>query len=264
MTVTLKSEMIKNGRFETGDLTDWTIDSGTPTISTTYVHTGEYTVRFASSGIISQDINSVPVNSIEVFGIWILGEYSACFGGARINVTVTYSDTTSDVASYTISALEEYEWIFLDILDALTAGKTITNIAIESNTSQDLWIDDIYIGMEIEPMSWIESQESKPAIQVIPNKPDGNKVNTSIYTISTKIINMTLRLSDVEKVYFDQIFNAGREIILEVSLTDGTWFYSGWIENKPEVYEYRVKNGILKEWFLTLTFKIHTTEYEVN
>jgi hypothetical protein len=55
ITQSARADLITNGGFETGDFTGWTT-SGTPTVQSTFPHSGSFDALFSVPGSISQSL----------------------------------------------------------------------------------------------------------------------------------------------------------------------------------------------------------------
>ncbi len=128
-------EQVTNGGFETGDTTGWDV---LYTIATSdQAHSGTYSAHFVTEAYIQQSI-SIPVSCVQSLVLWVLNEFPP--QNIEINVTAHYTDGTSDIHLFVVSAAI---WTQLDMLPYLTAGKVIDYIKVHAPSVPSFWVDDV-------------------------------------------------------------------------------------------------------------------------
>lgn len=132
--------LAKNGGFETGDLTDWTV-TGT-VISTTQKHAGTYSAKMtAISHALTQNIAYIPVDNLSAFEFWYYSATAGSGGAVGMTYTVTYSDATTTAGTVDLTVYDT--WTKVDLLSSLTATKTIIKFKLVDVDSTELYIDDV-------------------------------------------------------------------------------------------------------------------------
>ncbi len=140
----LVGQLVQNGGFETGDLTDWTFTGSTNAVSTSVtsnaiaVHSGEYGLEFgASNGLayLSQEIPTIPGASYSI-SLWLdspdgkeTNEFSVTWGGE------TLFDATS---------LPAFGWTNLQFTVLAADTNTLLEIGFRDDTGH-LGLDDVSV-----------------------------------------------------------------------------------------------------------------------
>lgn len=139
----IPTERMINGGFEIVDWVGWSHGIGAYQVETIHTHAGAYACLleyYATEPWISQTLSEpVLVSSIASFTLWA----SHIAGSNKLKVTVTYSDTTTEIIELTIfTPLEEY--IECNLLPYLDTSKSVSAVRAEVYETDALtWVDDI-------------------------------------------------------------------------------------------------------------------------
>lgn len=257
--ILIRGRIPANGSFETGTFEGWTTHNN-PAIIAVGAYDGTYCASIGPLVYIEQDINNIPVDLIFIFKFHHYGDWSGCFGGDTIKVTVTYSDASTTIFTHEMQMIEKLTWVEVDILSHLTTGKTITKIQFYGSSTLNL-IDNIYIGMEVDAISWRETQSCDVAMRAVPTRSSGAKVDTGTYTLTPRNLDIEVRLSEDEKSALGYIYDNDDEVRVVATNASGTWTYYGWFSEKPLIYEYAEQDDDTREWVAKLKFICYSFNY---
>jgi hypothetical protein len=144
-------DQITNGHFATGDFSGWAYAGDI------YVETEGYIApHYAAcnicydSGFVEQDLSNVTptrcFDAASTFHVMCYGFNSGCVGeeGSKVQVEITYTDTTVTTVIWECSVEENETWAELDLKPYLSAGKIIKHIKVTINLNHKyVAIDDI-------------------------------------------------------------------------------------------------------------------------
>nr|WP_320190920.1 PEP-CTERM sorting domain-containing protein [uncultured Desulfobacter sp.] len=136
-TAATASQLIVNSGFETGDFTGWNVHSPPVfdgSITTADAHSGTYSLAMGAVDWIDQAFASVATTGDLSF--WVKG---TGFSGPS-NITVLYSDTTSDDLTIGGSAISTTEWRQFTI--NIDNTKLVNKITVSVGESEDILFDD--------------------------------------------------------------------------------------------------------------------------
>jgi len=106
-----------------------------------------------------------------------------------------------------------------------------------------------------------ETQTCMPCIQDIPTRANGQKIDTSLYVLGTRKMNLRVRLTATEKTTLQAIYAARTQI----TLTMGSWSFSGYLKNKNLKFENVSDNlgggEINRDWLTNLELIITSFSY---
>ena len=117
--------------------------------------------------------------------------------------------------------------------------------------------------LECDAIDWAESQTCNVAVRNVPLRSTGSFIDTGTYTLKNRKLDMTIRLSDLQKTTLKAIFDQTLTVTVIAVGDKGTWTYTAWLRNKPIIYEYsKHDNGIVREWIAELEFDISSFSYK--
>jgi hypothetical protein len=258
-------QQIINGGFKSGLFDAWTADSGV-SISA-IAHAGSYGCLIPNTKVISQILPNL--NKAETSELTL---YQKGVGGcATFTIKLTYSDETyTEVTPVTTS-----DWSQVDFLSYWSSGKLLVELEITNTSGSDLYIDDVSLKQTASPdriilqtptyiltlahvIKFEEEQVVNPALKTVPLRPEGQVVQTDIYTCEPTELNIMARLTLTEKSTLYQIFNESAKIFI----TAGPWKYIGWLDKKDIRYEHsRESSTVDRDWLAEVLIVVEYIEY---
>lgn len=127
------TNVMVNGDFETGDLTDWATN-GSPTVTTVNPHSGTYCCDIPNTIWIEQLLSpTISTSTISSFSLWARSDNIAL-----VEVVFTYDDATSDIDNRLLTT----DWAQYDFTSIISPSKNLQSIQILAVIS-DIVVDDI-------------------------------------------------------------------------------------------------------------------------
>lgn len=266
---------LSNGGFEDGNLTGYTTDGS----GNFYAHDtsediidpyeGVYACKIVGNGYIERSLN-YRVAQLSTFGIWKCGRYNfSPSSGTTTKFTITYSDASTTEITHETASDENQVWVYIDLLAECTAGKTITNLKIE-DTGWAYWIYPYYIDYlvlstgvaPLSILSWEEEQTCEPSVRDIPLRQSGAHIDEGTYILKSRSLDMSIRLSDINKTLLQALFDANAEITIICTEGAEVWTYVTWLDSFPKFYEYSQGSyNTVREWVAELRFKVKSVTF---
>ena len=153
------------------------------------------------------------------------------------------------------------------LIDVLTKEQDIVstylidvNILETRETGVTIMGDEEFL--ECDAIDWAEGQTCNVAVRNVPLRSNGSFIDTGTYTLKNRKLEMTIRLSDLQKTTLKAIFDKTSTVTVIAVGDKGTWTYTAWLRNKPIIYEYSKNNGeTVREWLAELEFDISSFSY---
>ncbi len=131
------SNLFQNPGFETGDFTGWISGGGSKTVTSAEAHTGNYSFAGQALDFASQPFTPIPTSSISELSFW--GKRD---GGLANAVTLSYSDTSSELIIVNKIPIGSSDWTFINLIDYLDDGKLLTGFHIYGTSPGPAYLDD--------------------------------------------------------------------------------------------------------------------------
>jgi hypothetical protein len=144
------SDVLTNGGFETGALTPWTVNSGTPAVTSAEQHTGINSVAEFGGDEVKQTFSAIATSDITEVSFWALRE-----GGPFDAYAFFYSDSTT--GNFVLDATGASGWNQYNVTSNLAAGKSLIGFGIFGTSPGPTYLDDFLIntGAAVpEPSTW--------------------------------------------------------------------------------------------------------------
>ena len=144
------ANVLTNAGFESGSLTPWTANNGTPVVTSAQAHSGTYSVAELGGDEVKQTFSAIATSNISEVSLWALRD-----GGPFDAYEFFYSDSTS--ASFVLNALGASGWNQYNLTSNLAAGKSLIGFGIFGTSPGPTYLDDFLIstGAAVpEPSTW--------------------------------------------------------------------------------------------------------------
>lgn len=138
------SPILVNPGFETGSLSPWVVNNGSPSVTNTQAHTGTFSVSALGNDEVRQNFAPIPTSLVNEVSFWVKRA-----GGTFDFVELFYSDSTS--TGFTVSGSSS-DWTFFNVTSHLAPGKSLTGIGVYGTSPGPAFLDDFNVDANVSPV----------------------------------------------------------------------------------------------------------------